>query len=227
MIQNDTSRLLTQVRDHVEYLRLLGMEELPVADPRDLMQELLARVAACTDCPLHENALNPVFGEGPLDARIMFVGEGPGESEDRKGRPFVGKAGQLLTKMIEAMGITREQVYICNVVKHRPPRNRDPEPREVTACLGFLEKQIALVNPQVIVTLGNVPTKALLKTTEGITAMRGRWHQRQGVMVRPTYHPSFLLRNEGTPQQRQAKAQAWEDLRAVMSYLEMEPNVSK
>jgi uracil-DNA glycosylase len=179
-------------------------------------------VRSCVRCRLHEGRSRTVFGEGAPDAALMFVGEGPGEEEDRQGRPFVGRAGQLLNQMIHAMGLKREQVYIANVVKCRPPGNRTPMPDEAATCSGlYLWRQIRIISPRVIVTLGNPATQAILGVG-GITKIRGRWHALnkpseclEGVAVMPTFHPAYLLR-QYTPQNRQA---VWDDLQKVMERL--------
>jgi uracil-DNA glycosylase len=179
-------------------------------------------VRGCTACVLCQGRTQTVFGEGDPDARLMFVGEGPGETEDRLGRPFVGRAGELLNKMILAMGLTREQVFIANIVKCRPPNNRAPTPQEVVACSGFLRRQIQTINPAVIVTLGGPAAKHLLNTTVGITAIRGTWHQYEGLLpegpsvaVMPTFHPAYLLRAYTEDNRRKV----WSDLRQVMDRL--------
>jgi DNA polymerase len=170
-----------------------------------------AELGDCRRCGLCEKRKQIVFGEGAPDARVVFVGEGPGEEEDKSGRPFVGRAGELLTKMIEAVGWKREDVYICNIVKCRPPGNRDPLPDEVSTCQPFLEAQIRAIAPKVIVTLGKPAISALLGRTVAITKLRGQWQEFQGVPVMPTYHPAYLLRNY-TRETRQA---VWDDLRAA------------
>ncbi|MEY4167333.1 MAG: uracil-DNA glycosylase [Blastocatellia bacterium] len=171
----------------------------------------------CRRCKLWPTRTNLVFGEGDPHATLMFVGEGPGADEDQSGRPFVGRAGQLLTKMIEAIGLTREQVYIANVVKSRPPGNRTPERDEVTTCLPFLLRQIATIRPKLIVTLGNPATQALLDTTIGISRLRGNFHdypRLPGIRVMPTYHPAYLLRSPDK------KRETWEDLKKVRDQLQ-------
>jgi len=178
-------------------------------------QELETAALACTRCILHKGRTKVVFGEGNRKARLVFVGEGPGEQEDLSGRPFVGKAGQLLDKIIGAMGLKRGDVYICNIVKCRPPDNRTPLPDEVALCQPFLETQLALVAPKAIVALGSPASKALLKTSTGIMALRGRWQLYKGVRVMPTYHPAFVLR-QYTDEVRRA---VWGDMQLVMKYL--------
>jgi DNA polymerase len=186
----------------------------PAAD----LATIAAAVAGCRACKLCQGRTNTVPGEGAPAPALVFVGEGPGADEDAQGRPFVGPAGQLLTKMIQAMGFRREEVYICNVVKCRPPGNRNPEPDEVAACLPFLEAQLAALKPQVICTLGNVPLKALLgPETPGITRMRGQRLDWRGNLLIPTFHPSYLLRNP------EAKKPAWEDLKQVLAALGRTP----
>jgi DNA polymerase len=159
----------------------------------------LERVAlACTKCPLSETRTQVVFGAGDPEADLMFVGEGPGEQEDRDGIPFVGRAGRLLTSLIEGIGLDRDVVYIANVVKCRPPGNRDPQPHEIESCRPYLEAQIGFIDPAVVVTLGNFATKLLLDTKEGITKLRGREFPFRGdAVLMPTLHPSAVLRNGG------------------------------
>jgi len=163
----------------------------------------------CQKCPLGQSRNKLVFGEGSPNADLMFISEGPGYNEDQQGRPFVGKAGDLLTKMINAMQFTREDVYIGNIVKCRPPENRNPTPAEAAACLPYLYRQIELIDPKVIILLGSVPLKFLLNKT-GITRLRGTWFEYKGRQVMPTYHPAYLLRNPS------AKRDAWNDLQMVM-----------
>jgi DNA polymerase len=167
----------------------------------------------CQRCKLAKGRKNIVFGQGNPQAALMFVGEAPGGDEDEQGLAFVGKAGQLLTRIIEAMGMTREEVFIANILKCRPPQNRNPEPDEVLACHPFLEKQIAAIRPKVIVGLGKFGAQWLLKTAEPITRLRGRVGQFQGITVMPTYHPAYLLRNPG------AKKEVWEDMKVVRDLL--------
>jgi DNA polymerase len=159
----------------------------------------LERVAlACTNCPLSETRTQVVFGAGDPEADLMFVGEGPGEQEDRDGIPFVGRAGRLLTSLIEGIGLDRDVVYIANVVKCRPPGNRDPQPHEIDSCRPYLEAQLDFIDPAVVVTLGNFATKLLLDTKEGITKLRGReFPFREHAVLMPTLHPSAVLRNGG------------------------------
>ncbi len=175
------------------------------------LDEVRERLGDCTRCKLSSGRQNIVFGEGNPDAVLMFVGEGPGGEEDIQGIPFVGRAGQLLTKIIEAIDLTREDVYIANIVKCRPPENRNPEPDEVKACIPFLMDQIEAIRPQIIVTLGGVATNNLLGTRGSLGSVRGRFHtlDLSGSLVMPTYHPAFLLRSPGK------KREAWEDMKKV------------
>ena len=169
---------------------------------------------ACTRCKLCTLGRSQiVFGVGNPKARLMFVGEAPGEEEDRRGEPFVGKAGQLLTKIIEAIGLARDQVYIANVIKCRPPGNRNPEPDEVAACEPFLFRQIDTIRPKVIVPLGKFAAQCLLKTADPITRLRGRTFDYRGATLIPTFHPAYLLRNPS------AKREVWEDMKKVRSIL--------
>jgi DNA polymerase len=179
-------------------------------------------VSGCTKCALSQARTQTVFGEVNPDADLVFVGEGPGAEEDRTGRPFVGRAGELLTKMITAMGLSRDDVFICNMVKCRPPGNRNPAPEEVQACWSYLVRQLQIIRPKVIVTLGNPATKGLLNTQEGITRLRGSWQKLPeigaglgGTPVMPTFHPAYVLR-QYTPENR---GKVWSDLQAVMQEL--------
>ena len=174
---------------------------------------LAGAVAACTRCRLAEGRHKTVFGIGNPNAHLMFIGEGPGADEDRQGLPFVGAAGELLTRIIQAIEMTREEVYIANVVKCRPPGNRDPQPDEVAACRGYLEKQIALIRPRVIVALGKVAAQTLLGNDSPIGRMRGQWHSVQGIPTMVTYHPAALLRNAAL------KRPTWEDMQQVRDQL--------
>jgi uracil-DNA glycosylase len=179
----------------------------------DTLLKIREDLGDCTRCKLHKGRNKLVFGDGSPTAKLVFVGEGPGADEDRQGLPFVGRAGKLLTQMIEAMGLQRNDVYICNVVKCRPPENRAPEPDEVQTCSPYLLRQIDVINPQVIVCLGATAAKALLQTNKGITQFRGQWLDWRGRKLMATYHPAYLLRNPP------AKADVWKDLQKVMAEL--------
>jgi DNA polymerase len=177
------------------------------------LKAIRADIGDCTRCRLHKGRTNLVFGVGNVNADIMFVGEGPGADEDAQGEPFVGRAGQLLNNMIAAMGIRREDVYIANIVKCRPPGNRTPEKDECDTCSPFLLRQIAAIQPKVIVALGAVAAKNLLAMNDSMANLRGRWYDFRGARLLVTYHPAFLLRD---PRQ---KKEAWKDLQMVMKYL--------
>jgi DNA polymerase len=187
---------------------------LPVVAGHERLAELAAEVKGCTRCVLHRERTQTVFARGNGASGVAFIGEGPGEEEDRQGEPFVGPAGQLLDRMIAAMQLARDDVYVCNIVKCRPPRNRKPEPDEMNQCRPFLEEQLELVQPRVIVALGATAVQGLLGTTEGITRLRGQWKLYRGrVPVMPTFHPAYLLR------QPQAKREVWDDLREVLRHI--------
>lgn len=179
----------------------------------EAIEQLRKEVEGCMRCDLHRTRMNLVFGSGNPNADLMFVGEAPGEEEDKQGEPFVGKAGQLLTKMIEAIGMKRSDVYICNILKSRPPGNRAPMPHEVAACLPFLKKQIRIIRPRILCALGATAAKTLLGTTQPIGALRGRFFDYESGKLLPTFHPSYLLRSPWE------KAKAWEDLKKVRDTL--------
>ncbi|HVH40841.1 MAG TPA: uracil-DNA glycosylase, partial [Labilithrix sp.] len=200
----------------------------PITAPAPVVQlrplpVLSSDVASCTKCGLHATRTNTVFSRGNPEAKLCFVGEAPGADEDAQGIPFVGRAGQLLDKMIVAMGLDpAKDVYVCNIIKCRPPGNRRPEPDEVATCIPYLHEQLAQVDPKVIVALGNTSVAALLGTKLGITKVRGSWKLYRGkIPVMPTYHPSYLLRPSA--QQAEAKRQVWEDLQTVMKELGLRP----
>lgn len=179
------------------------------------LDNLRAHIGDCTRCPLHEKRSHIVFGEGNPEARIVFVGEGPGRDEDLQGRPFVGAAGQLLDKIIGAMGLTRQDIYICNVVKCRPPQNRVPTQQEQGICGVFLKHQLAIIRPEVIVTLGATPAHYLLGLDKPVGRLRGSFYDLLGIAVMPTYHPAYLLRNP------QAKKMVWNDMQLVIRQLDL------
>jgi uracil-DNA glycosylase len=176
---------------------------------RERLVELFKEVQKCTRCPLYETRTKAVFGAGNADADLMFVGEAPGAEEDRQGLPFVGRAGQLLTRMLASVDLSRDEVYITNTVLCRPPGNRNPEPGEIASCAPFLADKLAVLQPKVILTLGSVATQAMLKTTTPIGKLRGRIHPYGDAILIPTFHPAFLLRNPG----QEFKRMAWEDLK--------------
>jgi len=199
-----------------------------VSEPRtsasgssELLAAIRDDIGDCRRCGLHEGRAKIVFGSGNEQARLVFVGEGPGAEEDAQGLPFVGRAGQLLTQMIEGTArkegipIERKDVYICNVVKCRPPGNRTPEPEEMKTCGQFLERQLAAIRPKAICLLGATAVKALLQRKEGVTKLRGNWYRWRDIPVMVTYHPSYLLR----PYNQSAKREAWEDLKKALHYV--------
>ena len=227
-LREECLQLVATVREYVEEQLQLGLfeaeieESEPESEFANLdLSALDADAQSCTKCGLHEGRNTVVFGVGNSEADLMFVGEAPGADEDKQGEPFVGRAGQLLTKIIEAMQLTRNDVYIANVLKCRPPGNRDPAPNEVETCSPYLVRQIALIQPKVIVALGSFAAKMLLDTRTGITALRGQFHEYALVkqsdnapVVMPTYHPAYLLRNPN------AKRDVWEDMQQVMAFLD-------
>jgi len=189
----------------------------PGRTPPETLDTVRDALGDCQRCPLGARRKRLVFGEGNPQADLVFVGEAPGADEDLQGRPFVGRAGQLLTRIIEAMGLKREEVYICNILKCRPPGNRNPEPPEIAACEPFLIRQLAAIRPRIVCALGAVATRALLKTDAPITALRGRFQTYRGIRLMPTYHPAYLLRNPA------AKKQVWEDVQEMMRVLGLPP----
>lgn len=201
-----------------------GGSEVPGGESAQILETLRAQVAGCEGCRLHTTRTVTVFGEGDPASDVMFIGEGPGRQEDLSGRPFVGRAGELLTRMIEkGMGVSRSKVYIANIVKCRPTvdlkfeRDRPPEPDETAACSPYLLRQIELIQPKVIVTLGGPSTKFLLNTATGITRLRGQWGEFRGIPVMPTFHPSYVLRNGGD--RSPLRREVWHDIKLVLEKL--------
>ena len=180
------------------------------ANNKEQLKKVCQEMANCQLCQLAKTRHNLVFGDGNPNAEIVFVGEAPGADEDEQGLPFVGRAGQLLTKIIEAMGIQRKDVYICNILKCRPPGNRNPLPGEISLCEPFLKKQLQAISPKVICALGTFAAQTLLKSDVPITLLRGRFHTYNGIKLMPTYHPAYLLRNPS------AKKPVWEDIQMIM-----------
>ncbi len=181
--------------------------------PGETLDEVRRELGECTRCKLCNGRTQIVFGSGNPKAELVFVGEGPGEEEDKQGIPFVGAAGQLLTKMIEAMKFSRDTVYICNVVKCRPPGNRNPAPEEISSCEPFLRAQLRVIKPKVIVALGKFAAQTLLREDTAITRLRGQWRKYEGIDLMPTFHPAYLLRSPDE------KKKAWMDLQEVMKRL--------
>lgn len=217
----ETVRELELLRDlgytHLDLSRPVTQAQGDAAEPTSsAFEELAAEAGACTSCKLAGTRTNVVYGVGNPNADLMFIGEAPGRDEDLKGEPFVGRAGQLLTDIIKAMKLTRDDVYIANVIKCRPPENRNPEPDELDACRPFIRRQVELIQPKVIVTLGRFALQSLLERDYSITAHRGTWLEYNGVKVMPTYHPAYLLR---TPS---AKKDVWNDMKKVMAELGIE-----
>jgi len=185
----------------------------PAPENEQQLAEIAEEIGVCTKCSLHETRTKTVPGQGSSNPEIMFIGEAPGYDEDRQGLAFVGRAGQLLTKMIEAMGCTRDEVFIGNILKCRPPENRTPMPDEMETCMPYLKEQIAVLEPKVIVALGSTAVKGLLDVRTGITKLRGNWMSFEGIDLMPTFHPAYLLRTAS------AKKDAWEDLKEVLRHL--------
>ncbi|MDE2924956.1 MAG: uracil-DNA glycosylase [Acidobacteriota bacterium] len=191
----------------VTHLNLKNLNRVPT------LPEIREEMGECTRCKLHRGRQNIVFGVGNPEADLMFVGEAPGADEDAQGIPFVGRAGQLLTRIIESIGLQREQVYIANILKCRPPRNRDPQPDEVESCEGFLFQQIQAIDPLLVVALGRYAAQTLLQTQTAISRIRGKFYPYRGGLLIPTFHPSYLLRNP------RAKREVWEDMKAIRAKL--------
>ena len=223
-MRDELKDIVAAVKAYIEFEKESGMEEflscapLPAAPSAAgtqpaALDELKRAVSACTACELHKTRTNVVFGAGNPHAKLMFIGEAPGRDEDIQGLPFVGRAGQLLTKIIEAMGLTREDVYIANILKCRPPNNRPPLPEEILACRENMRRQIAMIKPKVICTLGKFASQTLLNTETPISALRGTFQEYEGIKVMPTFHPAYLLRN---PQEKKA---VWEDMKKVQKIL--------
>ena len=224
--QKKVIALIEEVKKQLHYLKFLGFHEIPVQEPSGAtylqekeppsLKKTEREIEGCKKCKLSSTRTHIVFGVGNQNADILFVGEGPGREEDLKGIPFVGKAGQLLTQIIEkGMGLKRSDVYICNIVKCRPPANRDPEEEEIEACRGFLEKQIKAINPKIIVALGKPASSTLLERNVMITRERGTWHKFMGYKVMITYHPAFLLRFYT----KENRSKVWEDMKKVLAAL--------
>jgi len=216
--------MISDLKAYLEYLKGMGIVFIPVSEniPEKVTQSEILTLADvrnelgdCKRCKLHRTRKTIVFGEGNEKATLMFIGEGPGYDEDVQGRPFVGKAGQLLTKIIQSINIQREEVYIANIIKCRPPQNRNPEPDEIESCNPFLMKQINAIQPKVICALGTFSAQTLLKTDAKITAIRGKIYDLEGIKVIPTYHPAFLLRNPDK------KREVWEDMKKIAELMSL------
>ncbi len=217
-MDENRNEVIADLKSYLEYLKGMGIHSLPtsetaVDEPRTspvmTLEEVRKELGDCKRCKLHRTRRTIVFGEGNEKATLMFIGEGPGYDEDVQGRPFVGKAGQLLTKIIESIKLRREEVYIANIVKCRPPQNRNPEPDEIQGCNLFLMKQIRVIQPRIICALGTFSAQTLLKTDTKISDLRGKLFDLEGIQVIPTYHPAFLLRNP------ERKREVWEDMKKI------------
>ena len=198
-------------KESLEIVESWGHKE---AFSHETLEAIRIDLGECRRCRLSESRKNIVFGAGDPHARLVFVGEGPGYDEDQKGEPFIGAAGRLLTKIIEAIKYTREQVYICNIIKCRPPGNRNPMPDEIEACFPFLKRQIVAIKPDIICALGSFAAQTLLETKKPISKLKGRFHDYNGIRVLPTYHPAYLLRNPAK------KRDVWEDMKKLMKALD-------
>lgn len=218
---------VNRLKYRLEYLKEMGLESVagpPGSSPparlltaeqaQKALRDIREKMGDCKRCKLHPHRTQIVFGTGNPKADLVFVGEGPGRDEDLQGEPFVGRAGQLLTRMIEAMKLSRQQVYIANIIKCRPPENRNPEADEIAACEPFLAEQLAVIRPVVICALGTFAAQTLLQTRVKITQLRGKFHDYRGIKLMPTFHPAYLLRNPHD------KKSAWEDLQKVMAELQ-------
>ena len=211
------------IRSRTQKKNIQQAENEISVDVKKELQKIAQEVDKCRKCELGSLRKNSVPGEGNLSAQIVFVGEGPGADEDEQGRPFVGRAGQLLDKIIKAMGLQRSDVYICNIIKCRPPENRDPKPEEIISCIGYLQKQLELINPKIIVALGAHAARSLLNNNKPIGQLRGQFHEYfPGIGTSPiklmaTFHPAYLLRNYSDDN----RAKVWEDMKKVMAELNL------
>jgi DNA polymerase len=207
--------ILRSIRAYLKMEKESGISEYLFSSKRkeEAMLSLKNETAGCQRCPLAKERNTVVFGSGNIYARLMFIGEAPGYDEDIQGSPFVGKAGMLLTKIIEAMGLRREDVYICNILKCRPSQNRNPLPEEISLCIDYLYRQIEYIKPEVICGLGKFASQTLLNTQTPITRLRGRWHEFRGMKFIPTFHPAYLLRNP------RDKKLVWQDMKKIMERL--------
>ena len=226
----DTSPInVEEIRLFLQQLDALGVDTLYLPEgildstvflsKKEQLANLEQSLVNCMDCKLCKKRTQVVFGAGNPEADLVFVGEAPGADEDRQGKPFVGRAGQLLTRMIEAMGLTRDDVFICNVIKCRPPDNRNPEIDEIASCEPFLKEQLAIIQPKAIAALGKFAAQTLLKSSTGITRLRGQWHEYNGIKLMPTFHPSYFLHIRDKQREKEEKQKAWDDLQKVMEEL--------
>ncbi len=226
MPTDNLSDLVEKLKRQLQYFQSLGVEGLnipwerhrvaPANQKRELFHQLQQEVARCQRCSLCLTRKTPVLGEGDVNAQLMFIGEAPGYWEDVKGRPFVGKAGQKLTDIIRAMGLSRQEVYITNIVKCRPPNNRDPKTEEIESCRNYLLQQINIIEPKVICALGTFSAQSLLNSSLPISQLRGKFWDYHGIKLMATFHPAFLLRNP------YKKGETWEDMKKIKAYLQQE-----
>jgi DNA polymerase len=221
-MDENINELISDLKTYLEYLKGMGIVSLPTSEMKAdepgqstmiTLADVRKELGDCKRCKLHRGRKTIVFGEGNERATLMLIGEGPGYDEDVQGRPFVGKAGQLLTKILQSINLPREEVYIANIIKCRPPQNRNPEPDEIQSCSPFLMKQIQVIQPKIICALGAFSAQTLLKTETKITALRGKLFDLEGIKVMPTYHPAFLLRNPDK------KREVWEDMKKIVELL--------
>jgi DNA polymerase len=214
-LEHEFQQVLYSLQDYLLYQKEQGVEGLPVKSHpstlgrAQLLEEIRGELGDCKRCKLHQHRRHIVFGTGNPEARLVFVGEGPGEDEDIQGKPFVGRAGQLLTKIINSINLTREEVYIANIIKCRPPKNRDPEADEIRNCEPFLIKQLDAIQPKIICALGAFAAQTLLETNEKISSLRGRFVSYRNTKLIATFHPAFLLRNP------YRKRDVWEDMKMI------------
>lgn len=217
-MEDKARKLIDRLEDKIKFYSELGAEFVtsPSSSEDSPYLSLRERILSCKKCPLSQGRKNAVPGEGNLGTELMFVGEAPGRDEDIQGRPFVGRAGQLLTKIIQAMKFKREEVYITNIVKCRPPENRTPHKQEIEMCQDYLREQLGIIKPKVIVTLGKVAADFFIESKLGMTALRGTFYEFNNIKVMPTFHPSYIIRNEGN---KEIKKMVWEDMQKVMAFL--------
>lgn len=222
-MDENINELISNLKIYLEYLKGMGIVSLPASGMKAdepiqshiiTLTDVRKELGDCKRCKLHRGRKTIVFGEGNEKATLMLIGEGPGYDEDVQGRPFVGKAGQLLTKILQSINLPREEVYIANIIKCRPPQNRNPEPDEIQSCSPFLMKQIGVIQPKIICALGTFSAQTLLKTDTKITALRGKVFDLEGIKVMPTYHPAFLLRNPDK------KREVWEDMKKIVELIQ-------
>ncbi|PIU41108.1 MAG: uracil-DNA glycosylase [Candidatus Omnitrophica bacterium CG07_land_8_20_14_0_80_42_15] len=223
--KNKISSILKDLKRYLEFEKESGINDLYLekggiisknVDKEKKLKNLAIKVSACSGCSLSETRKNVVFGSGNPKARLVFVGEAPGYDEDVQGLPFVGRAGQLLTKIIESIKYDRKNVYICNILKCRPPQNRSPLPSEIFACQEYLIEQLNIIKPKLICALGKFAAQTLLKTDTPISLLRGKFYDYQGIKLIPTFHPAYLLRNPND------KRLVWEDMKKIKKFLEAE-----